>query len=138
MWCERNPFTSGITTVWECECDDYIVLPTTFHKRKPNDCVVCRTILHELGVQQCHTRPKDWAPGWEEHYHTHHTHLIVFFAIFVIISYIKISYIEVFCGFENAYYMVKKHTTGSCGVSLHTTWHIPNAISCIWYTAIVA
>ncbi len=27
-------------------------------RRNPNDCVVCGSILHELGAQQCHARPK--------------------------------------------------------------------------------
>ncbi len=38
--------------------------PTDSHRslvnelqRKPNDCVVCGSILHELDAQQCHTRP---------------------------------------------------------------------------------
>ncbi len=120
-------------------------------KRKPNECVVCGAILHEMDAHQCHTRSmKDrrskvvqMGSQRVENEPMHHTHLGFYLCYglnhLLPLNIFKYLLIDVCCGFEksiphgqNVYHMIraKEYTISLCGMPLHPTWHIPNVISC--------
>ncbi len=110
-------------------------------KRKPNDCVVCGAILHDLGAQQFHL---DWRSSvvhlgsqQVEYDPTYHIHLVFFschgfnhFWLFNILNWSFLWFWKSIPHGQKAYHMAKMHNTWSCGRLLYTTWHIPNAIAC--------
>ncbi len=108
-------------------CQIGVVLLSTYiprSKRKPNDCMVCRAILHELGAQQCHRKPKVeyGAAGftrsgvWPHVSHPFGCLCMPWFWSNLTFKYIQKWSFLWSCGFEKAYHIVKTHTTWPKGI----------------------